>query len=172
MELRLIHQNDEDHTHVRILSFSRPILNGSQNVDIDETNGGTSAGSTAGTTGQQSVLRRSNLPPSSLSGVSMAQGQGRLCDVAALRPSECFNECNASACASAPCNQTGLFHEITSHQARRVFAESLRGPFMTAIHYRTAEVDGLKVFYRRVPAGGCAEATSAARLPDCESPVP
>ena len=36
MELRLIHQNDEDHTHVRILSFSRPILNGSQNVDIDE----------------------------------------------------------------------------------------------------------------------------------------
>ena len=43
---------------------------------------------------------------------------------------------------------------------------------MTAIKYRTADVDGFKIFYREAGAGRRAEAAAAARLPERRPHVP
>ena len=43
---------------------------------------------------------------------------------------------------------------------------------MTAIKYRTADVDGFKIFYREAGAAGRAEAAAAARLPERRPHVP
>ena len=43
---------------------------------------------------------------------------------------------------------------------------------MTAIHYRTAKVDGRNVFYREAGAPGAPKLLLAARLPDRRPHVP
>ena len=43
---------------------------------------------------------------------------------------------------------------------------------MAPIRYRTADVDGFKVFYREAGPAGCAEAAAVARLPERGPHVP